>query len=425
MRLRTRLRSSSALWASPFAVALTLFYYFAVTYEPISQASYGHAPRLVSVPLLAMYPFAYALAAALGVWESGRLAQGAVWQLTPARSRYRVAAEALGPVIGLAWLMLVLPVTIALVQEHTLPTLPSLRPLVMAMLVSVAYAVIGFAVGRHVRPIIAAPVLAVVVDLLVATSATLDTFWWRHVLGRNPEGLAFGEVATYPAMLAQALPACGVALAVAVLWSPLRWMVLRVALGTALAVACALTAFFITRDWGPMPPVARGGVPMVCQGSAPQVCMPEFAEGSLAAVRSDVVDVLADLRTAGVGPSPSVVTDTMVDGFHPRPSTAETWRIALTKGESKGIVRYQTVRAAVTFPCRQPDAATTRLVVMWASERAGERKTLDNLLAKDPFYDVKQRTALHRKVAEVLAKSPAEQSQWYREQVNSACGSQT
>ncbi|MGW5661125.1 DUF7224 domain-containing protein [Streptomyces sp. NPDC003758] len=425
MRLRTRLRASSALWAFPVAIALALFYYYEVTAGPISASSYGYAPTLVAYPLASMYPFAYALAAALGAWESGRLAQGAVWQLAPARSRYRIAADALGPVIAVAWLLLLLPVSMAFAQEGATPTLVSLRPLLMALLVCVAHSVIGFAVGLRTKPVFAAPVLAVAVWLLVATSVTLDTFWWRQISGQYPATLGFGEAATWTSMLAQSLPTCGLALAVALLWSSwsaLRRPALRGALAVCLAGACAVSAFSITRDWGPMPPLAKGEVAMSCTGTAPQVCMPEVTADDLDAVHTDVASALKDLAAAGITRTPpKLVTDTLAAGPGHSASTGSTWRVGLTKGAERGTVRYQIVRSAIAFPCRRPDLATTRVVVGWAAERTGESKTLEKLLAQDPFYGTEQRSALQRQVRAVLGKPGPEQTRWYRRQLTAAC----
>ncbi|POX42042.1 hypothetical protein [Streptomyces sp. Ru72] len=425
MRLRTRLRASSALWAFPVAIGLALFYYYEVTATSISASSYAYAPTLVAYPLASMYPFAYALASALGAWESGRLTRGAVWQLAPARSRYRIAAEALGPVLALAWLMLLLPVVIAFVQESATPTLASLRPLLMALLVCVAHSVIGFAVGLRIKPVFAAPVLAVVVFLLVATSVALEPFWWRHVSGEYSETLEFGEVATWTSVLAQLLPTCGLALAIALLWSswsPLRRPAVRGTLAAALAAVCAVSAFSITRGWGPTAPLGKGDVSMSCMGEAPQVCMPEETASGLKAVHSDVVSALDDLAAAGITPTaPSLVTDTLADGRDHPASTKSTWRVGLTKGAERGTVRYQIVRSAIAFPCRRPDLATTRVVVGWAAERTGESKTLEKLLAQDPFYGTEQRSALQRQVRAVLGKPGPEQTRWYRQQLTAAC----
>lgn len=422
MKLRTRLRSSSALWAAPFGLALALFYYFMVTADALSSGGYGYAPTLVAYPLSSMYPFAYALAAALGAWESSRLARGGIWELGPTRSRFRVAGETLGPVVGLAWLMLVLPVAIAFVQlGGGLPTLESLRPLLMALSVCVAHAVLGFAVGLWVRAEIAAPVLAVGVYLAVAFPVASETFWWRHVVGQYPHTLSFGEVATWTSMAAQALPTCGVALGIASLWLSSWKFGQRLVLSVLLVAVSTLTAWSLTRTWGPVPPVDSGEVAMTCVGQNPKVCMPDATAQRIATVRDDVRMVLGRLRDAGIDASPTVVTDTLQNGRYPKTSTDHTWRLSLTSGERKGIVRYQVVRASVNFPCARPELSDTRMAVAWAASKAGEEEPLENLLAEDPFYGTQDQKKLRETLAEVGSMPAAEQLDWYESTLDRAC----
>jgi hypothetical protein len=423
VRLSTSLRSSSALWAAPFVLGVVIFYYVVATQETVSEQDFGYAPTLVSAALLPMYAFAYAVPASLAVWESGRLAKGAVWHLAPARSRFRVALGVLAPVIGLAWLMPLSSVGLALAQGGALPTPESLLPLLLAMLLCVAHAVIGFAVGRHLPRVVAAPLLGALVWIVVATSWTNQVFWWRHILGQYPEQLGFGETATASSILAHLLPATGLAAAVALLWSPIRQLVLRLLLATALTVACGTGAYALTADWGPRAPVSVSATRMACAGTAPRVCMPESTAGDLPAVQAEVVESLDELSVAGVlTQPPAIVTDTLGADESPRTSDQETWRVALTSGEREGHVGYLIVRAAVRFPCEWPEPFTSRLVLLWAAEKTGEVPVLDQLLAEDPFYGVEQRDRLRDTLAEVLASTPAEQARWYHESLEDGCG---
>ncbi len=421
--LAASIRSSSALWAAPFVLAVVLFYYFVVTQDILFEDDYGYAPTLVTTALLPMYAFSYAVSASLAVWESGRLAKGAVWHLAPARSRYRIAAGVLAPVVGLAWLMPLLSAGLALAQGAALPTLGSLPPLLLALTLCVAHAVIGFAVGRHVPRVVAAPLLGSLVWIVVATSWSTGAFWRRHVMGQYPEELGFGEVPTALSMVAHLLPAGGLAAAVALLWSPVRQLALRLVLATALTVVCATSAYSITRDWGPRVPVSASAPQMTCLGTAPQVCMPEATADNLRAVRAEVVETLDDLREAGIAEPPVVVVDTLGAGEPPHVSEGETWRVALTDGEERGRIGYLVVREAVRFSCEYPDPMTSRLALMWATEKTGETRSLDRLLAEDPFYGAEQRDALRDAVTEVLATSPAEQARWYHDTLADACRS--
>ena len=421
MRLRTRLRAHSALWAAPLAMALTLLVYYTVSADPVAESSYGYAPTLVAGPLSPLYPFAYALASALGAWEGNRLARVPVWRLAPTRSRYRVALDALWPAVLLVWLMLALPVVIALVQEGVAPTVESLRPLALAWLVAAAHTVIGFAVGLRVPDVVAAPVLAVVVFLLVATAVAVQIYWWRHIAGRYPHIPEFGEAATWTSMAAHALPTCGIALALALLWLPLPHLGARVALSAVVGVACVVGAYAMVKDWGAEPPVARGHAPMSCAGEKPEVCMPEATDDVLPAVRAKVAKVVGDLRKAGVDASPTTVADSLPRGGGDTRSTANRWEVPLTEAERRGDLGYQVVRTAVRFPCAAPEPTNRRLVLGWAADKAGQSKTFARILAEDPSIEEKERQEFGAALGTILGQSEAEQKRWYTATIQQAC----
>ncbi|GAA1500512.1 hypothetical protein GCM10009787_78400 [Streptomyces bangladeshensis] len=82
---------------------------------------HGWAPAIVADALSPIYAFAYAVASALAAWEIGRLREAAVWVLAPARSRFRIAANILFPVVTLAWFMLILAAALRLIQEDVAP----------------------------------------------------------------------------------------------------------------------------------------------------------------------------------------------------------------------------------------------------------------------------------------------------------------
>lgn len=421
MRFRTRLRAHSAPWVAPFAVALTLFVYYTVSADPAAEVGYGYAPTLVAGALSPLYPFVYALAAALGAWEAGRLTSVPVWRLTPTRSRYRLAADVLWPAVALVWIMLVLSAVAVLLQEGVAPTGESLRPLGMAMLVAAAYTVIGFAVGVRFPEGAAAPVLAVFVFVLVATAVATQVNWWRHLAGRYPHTPEFGEAANWASMAAHALPTVGVALALALLWLPLSQAWGRVAVGAGVAVVCVAGAYLLVKDWGPAPAVARGHVPMSCMGQDPQVCMPESTAEDLSSVRSDVDEVLKALSDAGVDAAPTRVTDSLSDRGEPVRTDTAAWRLPLTEAQNRGDLRYQVARAAVSFPCAEPVPTSRRLVLGWAADKAGESQTFARILAEDPFLDQAERKELGTELGNVLGRSDEEQKQWYENTVEQAC----
>ncbi|MES4907323.1 MULTISPECIES: hypothetical protein [unclassified Streptomyces] len=424
MKLLTSLRTTSALWAAPFAIGLTLFYYAVAREAPLDDY-YKWAPSVVADALAPVYAFAYAIASALAAWESSRLKKAGIWSLAPARSRYRVALNILGPVLTLSWLMLVLPTVLGLVDEGVLPDLRSLRPFFLGLLLCLAHAVIGFAVGLYVPHLIAAPLLAVTVWGSVSFSVTSSSFWYRHVSGQFFEPLMFGEVAPVRTLVPHALFTGSLAVAAMLLWTPMRSIGLRVLLAVAVAAAGTATARNIVNGWGPTEPVVGGAAPMRCSGAAPAVCMPTVNAAHLQTVRRDVESVLKDLRATGVPLSPDTITDTLGDGRTPRRSTPREWRVNFTRGLEDGNVRYRLVNAAMSFPCSMPDPTKRREVLWWAATVTGEEKAYRKQwrASREEFDNESSNTdRVRAEVKRVRSLPPREQADWAARARATACG---
>ncbi|MGY3204957.1 DUF7224 domain-containing protein [Streptomyces sp. TE5632] len=425
MRLRTSLRSSSARWALPFVIALTVLYYVIFTRVVIGDGAYGYAPALVSSALRPIYAFTYATAACLGAWEAGRLRQAAVWELAPARSRFRIAALALTPVLGTVWLMLLLPVTVALVRGAALPTAASLLPLVMSLPVSAAYTVIGFAVGQLLRPLFAAPLTALGVYLLVGFSASTDSFWVRHILGQYPEMMMYGEQIVPSTLIPHLLPACGVALALALLWASWGHWTLRSLVACVLVAATTGSAHHWVKDWNYNPPISTGNVAWNCQGESPKVCMPADTASRLPAVRRDMTAAFAALESADVIATPRTVVDSIADGRYGHRSTDSTWRVPLTKGADHGKITYLITRAAVRHPCAEPNTTISRQVYYWAATKTGTEDAYIRRLETEGGFTGRKKKQLRSQVGEILTRSTSAQKDWYEQNLVAACAGRT
>ncbi|SBT90416.1 hypothetical protein GA0115233_101871 [Streptomyces sp. DI166] len=418
MRIRAVLLSSSAKWAIPFAVALSLFYYYG---SGTPRETFSYSPALVSSALGTLYAVAYAIASALAVWESARLRKGGVWAMGPVRSRYRVAWNGIIPAVATAWVVLVLPVALALGSVAALPTPAGLGPLVMAMVLCVAHATIGFGVGILAPPVVAAPLMAVIVWVLVAFSWSSDAFWMRHVSGQYPTTLMFGETATYKSLVPPLLLAGGIAAGVAVLWLPLRSKAARGLLAAAVPVVCSVLAVQAVQGWTANPPLLANQAAMECAGGAPKVCVPQAGPADAATVRKAAASVLADLHAAGYPQTPDVIVDRLGEGRYPHPSTPNTWRVSLTRGLQQGELRYQITRAAVQFPCLRVDPVHGNAVVLWAATVTGEQATYDAHMKGRAFPKEKE---VRRTVRNVLASDPREQAEWYRQSLANGCRQQ-
>ncbi|MFJ2648595.1 hypothetical protein ACIO1C_17900 [Streptomyces sp. NPDC087420] len=422
MKLSTSLRAGSVRWAAPGVILLTLFYYVSNGSTPPPESS-GYAPALIASPLMSLYPLAYAVPAALATWESGRLKTTGVWALAPARSRYRVAANALLPVCLLAWTVVILPSVITLVQHTTLPTPSSLLLPAMAMFLCTAHAVIGFSVGLRTPHIITAPVMAVGVWVMVAFSQATEPLWVSNIFGQYTD-LMFGEIPKLISLVPHLLFGGSIAAGIALMWLPVRRRAIRTSLACLVAVAGTYTACDMARPWGPNPPLLGGQAPVSCQGHAPQVCMPRATSADeLASVRQDVVSALAKLRAVGVTDPPDRITDRLGDGRYSQPSTEKHWRLSLTSASGNRTVAYAVAVGAIRFPCAQVDQITGRAVLLWASTIVGAEKTYDRITASrsDPTDPTDREAKVRSIVREVRSEPTAQQTAWFRQNRTAAC----
>ncbi|GBQ03640.1 hypothetical protein SSP531S_51150 [Streptomyces spongiicola] len=415
MRLRTRLFAGSVRWAAPVVLLLTLFYFHAGnTVQDPYAAEY--APAVVAAPLMTLYALAYASAAALAVWESGRLRAFGVWDMAPARSRYRVAGDALLPVILCAWLVVLVPTVLSLGSAGTLPTPDSLLLPGMAMLLCVAHAIIGFAIGLRAPHVVAAPVVAVLVWVAVAFTRAVDPAWVRHISGQYTD-LMFGEAPSLLSLAPHLLFGGAIAAGLAMMWLPVRQLLVRAAL--ALVVACAGTAsaIAIADDWAHGTPLRHGQVAMECLGARPKVCMPAVTAQDLPHVRADVVSALRDLTRAKAVTPPEVVTDRLGEGRDNRSSTPANWSVHLTVAAREDAVKYAVTLAAVRLPCDEPDPARAYAVRLWAFSVTGEAEAFRSTAENKSLVSRSE-----PEVRAVLEKSTDQQAVWYQQQISDACG---
>lgn len=419
MKLTTLFRSSPALWAAPVAVALPLLYYIGGPGHPPPDA-FGFAPEITSYPLRFAYSFAYAVTSALAAWVSGTLRQAGIWHMNHARSRYRIAGQALLPVVALAWLMLILPAMVALAVEGVWPTWDSVSALIVGMIVCVWHAVIGFTVGRWVPKVIATPVLAVVTWVAVAFTVTADAPWVRHVSGAFPEQLMFGEAPAWGALWPHVAFTGSVALAMMVAWVPVRRRALPVAAALAVAAAGVTGTYEGVKDYGYNPPLKTYAVTMECGSTGrTKVCMPEQTATALPQAVAATRKVLAAFGEAGVPTSPKTVVDSMPEGRFYTPSTASTWRVPLTRATDRHDAVFAVTIAATGMTCSQPDPLLRRVVIAWAAHVTGTtqswerlRKTIDRQGSPGDVDDM---------LRDVLSRPAKAQASWFVDASRRAC----
>ncbi|WP_055536271.1 hypothetical protein [Streptomyces alboniger] len=370
LNLRTRLRTTPAVWTAPIWLGIIGFYYFyALHFEDSYQEVINGplwAPEQVEVALSYFYAFAYAITLGLAVWEGGRLKRDGVWQLVPGRSRYRVAAHTLAPVVAAGWLVLVLPAVMRLIETRLMPTPAAVAPLVMAMGIVCAYTVIGCALGHLTPRMISAPLSAAAVFYVIIYTVKYDAPTWpRHLSGQPDTSLGFGEEYGAATLFAPFLFIAAIAAAVAAWWIRTagqgRWVIRGG--GAVAAVALMATCVNVAGGWAIADgPVTSHHATARCTGTAPRVCMAETggAVEKLDQVRRQIVTSTSKLRAAGVNVTlPATVSDSLLNGRDRKASSNTTWWLPLSRqaGQAGGgmtAIRYAVLRSSVTFPCTFP-----------------------------------------------------------------------
>ncbi|MFI8005727.1 hypothetical protein [Streptomyces sp. NPDC086010] len=326
----------------------------------------------------------------------------------------------------LSWLVLLLPPAVSLARAGTFPTLDSLRLPLMGLVICVAHAVVGFALGSFLPRLIATPVVAVVDWIAVAFTRAAQPYWLRHVSGQFSD-IGFGEVPRLVSVLAPVLLAGGVAAGVLLLWLPFGPRVVRGVLAVGVAVSGVLGAQHIARDWPHTPPMAVGRAPVDCTGEKPRVCLPRVASGNLSRAQSEASEVLGVLRAAGVpGAAPARIEDPLVG-----PATAgsgdRVWRMNLMSADRPHEAGYQVMVRALKFRCAQVPLVRARSVWLWAATRTDqvdmyqERRRREGLTPENKQVE----SLAGAEVRDVLDRSHAEQTRWIRTSLDSCAGSGT
>lgn len=432
MRPLARWRTSGALWLAPVCLAIVLLYFKNMHEDPgYTDLLDGPrwAPSVVARALDAYYWFAYAVAAALGAWEAGRLKKDQVWLLAPARSRYRVAAESLLPGVLVGWVMLLLPVIMALVEAETWPTLNALPLLGMGLFLVCAHTTIGFAVGQWVHRAISAPLLGAAVLYLVGWSASDgERLWPRHISGQYTEGLLFGELVPLTSLWPHLLFAGSLAALGALAWIPLATRGARVALrstacGAALAVMAACIAH--VHSWGAVSPLSANNAPLDCTGSHPRVCVPKAVQADVVGLRRDVTGTVKALRDAGLAARmPDTVNDTLAAGRSSQGSTNREWWLPMSKAAHPETVRLSVVLKSIRFPCSRVDQVNSRSATLWAATVADadkrylawQRQELQQFQNPDEVMAV-----MKRRVSKARTLTPEGQAAWYKRELAKSC----
>ncbi|MEU6210835.1 hypothetical protein ABZ891_13065 [Streptomyces sp. NPDC047023] len=184
MRLCTLLRSSAAVYVTPF---LVLFISTAISRDLTAFTTPRYWPSATGRSVHAL-PFICTVCAGLAAWEGARLTRGDVFGQTAARSPLAIAAPVLAPVAvgGL------LAHTAALAQSAGAADagvgVPDPLILLVAVLMITMNTSLGFCAGLRWRSVISVPVVLVGAFFLNAYPASWSIVWLRHLVGTGLAG---------------------------------------------------------------------------------------------------------------------------------------------------------------------------------------------------------------------------------------------
>ncbi|GAA3289559.1 hypothetical protein GCM10020295_01690 [Streptomyces cinereospinus] len=168
----------------------------------------------------------------------------------------------------------------------------------LELLVVVAHAAAGYAVGLTLPRLLAVPVALVGSFVWMAYPASMNVFWVRQLNGTNlAECCSLDQVTAPRSILAPALVAIGMIVA-ARLTAPRRWL-RRVMAPAVLAIAVALAAW-IVRPLGYSAVEPRPTELRTCTDTRPRVCLWPEQQHAAADVTAWATDAHARLAAAGV-----------------------------------------------------------------------------------------------------------------------------
>ncbi|MFE9532699.1 hypothetical protein [Streptomyces sp. NPDC006691] len=296
MRIRTMLRSSSAVIVLPI---LVVFLMTALGHQLTAGTTVGYWPSATGTSVYAL-PFIGTACAGMGAWEGARLTRGRVFDQAGVRSPLAVSASVLVPVLGAGVVACSAALALSAGSAGVGAGLPDVGILAVELALVLANTLAGFCLGRRLPALISVPVALVGAFVANAYPVAWSVLWLRHLVGGGLSGCcALDQVPDARAVWSALLFAGGLSAACGAVISRRR---LRAAPVIALAVfvAGAGGAVATARGLGPDAARPRPSAGLVCErGTSATVCLwPEVADAAL--VRGETQQAVARLRAFGV-----------------------------------------------------------------------------------------------------------------------------
>lgn len=278
MPLFTAFRRSPAVWLSPVLILIIVFFaseslYPASEYYPLALTVTGASQVFLIAPFCA----------ACAAWEAGRIRRAGWFGFPRTRSLVSFLTLALTPTFTVGMLATIFAV---LFQFRVAPSLslPDLTVLGAALVVVLGHTLLGFGIGVHIRPVIAAPSILLVDYAWMVMLVTLEPLWLRHLTGAWTSCCDVTTSLDPRALLAVTVIAVGfVVTALVLVRVPMtggRLMFSVVPLIVSFSIGVDLV-----NSLGYAPTIARSG-DLVCSDGEPKVCLWPEHDGVLERVAS-------------------------------------------------------------------------------------------------------------------------------------------
>ncbi|MEU9102600.1 hypothetical protein [Streptomyces sp. NPDC048361] len=296
MRIRTMLRSSSALIVLPIVVVFVLA---AIGTDMTSWTTAGYWPSATGSSTYAL-PFISTACAAMGAWEGARLTRGHVFSQVSVRSPLSISASVLVPVLAAGVIASLASLLLAAGSAGVGAGLPDLGILAAELVLLLANTLVGFCIGHRLPALISVPACLVGAFIVNAFPVSWSVLWLRHLVGGGLRGCcALDQVPDSHAVWSALLFAGGLSAACLVI---INWRHLRPVFGVALAILIAGTGGAVATAHGLQADAAspRPQAALDCErGTATTVCLwPEVTNAST--IRSETQKAVSKLQAFGI-----------------------------------------------------------------------------------------------------------------------------
>lgn len=266
MPISSALRTCPAVWVGPVLAVLAMLAssYISVTIPepyPLALTSAGASSLFLVAPVCA----------ACAAWEGGRLRRAGWHALPHVRSTLVVALASLAPVVVVGLIAVALAIAFKFVGASAMAA-PDPRVVAKTIVVLLAHALLGFAIGVRVPSVVAVSSVLLVDYAWMVLPIGLEPLWLRHLNGTWLSCCGLPTDLSPRAFAGVVVVAVGLAgTAVFLMGQPVD--LLRLSLSVVPTAVGVSAGVLLVQGMGPDPVAARDPSVLVCSSGQPRVCV--------------------------------------------------------------------------------------------------------------------------------------------------------